>query len=165
MAKDSSFDIVSKVDMAEVVNAVNQATAEIKQRYDFKNSKAEIKLDKDAGTITILGDSEPQLKTVIDIVQSKLIKRSVPIKALQYGNVESASGGMSRQVITFQQGIPTDKAKEIVKIIKQMKRKVQASIQDDQVRVSGKKKDDLQTVIEEIKEKDLGIHMQFVNYR
>ena len=165
MAKDSSFDIVSKVDMAEVVNAVNQAKAEIKQRYDFKGSKAEIKLDKDAGTITILGDSEPQLKTVIDIVQSKLIKRSVPIKALQYGNVESAAGSMSRQVITFQQGIPIEKAKEIVKIIKQMKMKVQGAIQDDQVRVSGKKKDDLQTVMEELKEKDLGIHMQFVNYR
>lgn len=165
MAKDSSFDIVSKVDMAEVVNAVNQATAEIKQRYDFKGSKAEIKLDKDAGAITIIGDSEPQLKTVIDIIQSKLIKRNVPIKALQYGSVESASGGMSRQVITFQQGIPIEKAKEIVKIIKQMKVKVQASIQDDQVRCTGKKKDDLQTVMEELKEKDFDIHMQFVNYR
>ncbi len=165
MAKDSSFDIVSKIDMAEVVNAVNQATAEIKQRYDFKGSKAEIKLDKDAGAITILGDSEPQLKTVIDIIQTKLIKRSVPIKALEYGSVESASGGMSRQVITFQQGIPIEKAKEIVKIIKQMKAKVQGSIQDDQVRVSGKKKDDLQAVMDELKGKDLGIHMQFVNYR
>jgi hypothetical protein len=165
MARDSSFDIVSKVEMPEAVNAINQATAEIKQRYDFKGSKAEIKLDKDAGTITILGDSEPQLKTVIDIIQSKLIKRGVPIKALIYGNVESAAGGMSRQVITFQQGIPIEKAKEIVKIIKQMKVKVQASIQDDQVRCSGKKKDDLQMVMDELKGKDLGINMQFENYR
>ncbi len=165
MASDSSFDIVSRVDMAEANNAVNQTMAEIKQRYDFKGSKAEVTLDQKAGTVTIMGDSEPQLKTVIDIVQSKLIKRGVALKALQYGNVEQAAGGMARQVITFQQGIPTEKAKEIVKIVKNMKKKVQASIQENQVRVSGKKKDDLQTVMTTLKEKDLGIHMQFVNYR
>ncbi|MDH5477952.1 MAG: YajQ family cyclic di-GMP-binding protein [Nitrospinota bacterium] len=165
MAKDSSFDIVSKVDMAEVQNAVNQATAEIKQRFDFKGSKAEITLDHKEGALTLLGDSEPQLKTIIDILQSKFIKRGVPIKALIYGDPEPASGGMSRQKITLQQGIPTEKAREIVKLIKQMKNKTQAAIQDDQVRVSGKNRDDLQAVIAMLKEKDFDIDMQFVNYR
>ena len=165
MASDSSFDIVSRVDMAEASNAINQTVAEIKQRYDFKGSKAEVTLDQKEGTVTILGDSEPQLKTIIDIVQSKLIKRKIAIKALQYGTVEQAAGGMARQVITFQQGIPIEKAKEMVKIIKSMKIKVQASIQEDQVRVSGKKRDDLQTVMTTLKESDLDIHMEFVNYR
>lgn len=165
MAKESSFDIVSRVDLAEVKNAVNQAMAEIKQRYDFKGSKAEITLDQKENAINILADSEPQTKTVIDILQSKLIKRGVPIQALEYGKVEDAAGGMARQSIKLQQGIPTEKAREIVKIIKGMKIKAQASIQDDQVRVSGKNKDDLQSVIAELKDRDLGIHMQFTNYR
>jgi hypothetical protein len=165
MAKDSSFDIVSKVDMAEVKNAINQATAEIKQRYDFKGSKAEITLDEKEGALTILADSEPQLTSVIDILQTKLIKRNVPIKALDYGTVEAAGGGQSRQKITLQQGIPIEKAREIVKMIKQMKTKVQASIQEDQVRVSGKNRDDLQAVIAMLKEHDFEIHMSFSNYR
>ena len=165
MAKDCSFDIVSKVDMNEVTNAVNQAMAEIKQRYDFKGSKAEIKLDAKAGSISILADSEPQLKTVIDILQTKLIKRKVAIKALQYGAVDKAGQGMVRQTITLQQGIPTEKAKEIVKVIKGLKLKAQAAIQEDQVRVSGKKRDDLQAVIEAIKDQDFDIDMQFTNYR
>ncbi|MDH4183977.1 MAG: YajQ family cyclic di-GMP-binding protein [Nitrospinota bacterium] len=165
MAKDSSFDIVSKVDMAEVKNAINQATAEIKQRYDFKGSKAEINLDEKEGSLTLLADSELQLKSVIDVLQSKFIKRNVPIKALTYGAVEAAGGGMSRQKITLQQGIPIEKAREMVKLIKQMKLKVQASIQDDQVRVSGKVKDDLQAVMAMLKEADLDIHMSFTNYR
>jgi len=165
MAKDSSFDIVSKVDMAEVQNAINQATAEIKQRFDFKGSKAEISLDQKEGSITLLGDSQPQLHTIIDILQSKFIKRGVPIKALVYGDPEAAGGGMSRQKITLQQGIPIEKAREIVKMVKQLKNKTQASIQEDQVRISGKNKDDLQTVIAMLKENDLGINMQFVNYR
>ncbi|MDH5508856.1 MAG: YajQ family cyclic di-GMP-binding protein [Nitrospinota bacterium] len=165
MAKDSSFDIVSKVEMAEVQNAVNQATAEIKQRFDFKGSKAEIDLDQKEGSLTLMGDSEPQLKTIIDILQSKFIKRNVPIKALIYGDPEAAGGGMSRQKITLQQGIPIEKAREIVKLVKQMKNKTQASIQDDQVRVSGKNKDDLQAVMAMIKEQDFDIDMQFTNYR
>ncbi len=165
MAKDSSFDIVSQVEIPEVVNAVNQALAEIKQRYDFKGSKSEIKFDQKAGTLTVLGDDEMKLKSVIDILQSKLIKRGVSIKALKYGAVEQASGDMARQVITLQQGIPTEKAKEIVKLIKQTKIKVQASIQEDQVRVSGKKRDDLQEVMSMLKGKNLDIDMQFENYR
>ncbi len=165
MAKDQSFDIVSKVEMPEVLNAVNQTTSEIKQRYDFKNSKAEVTLDQKDGVINILGDSEPQLKTIIDILQTKLIKRQVPIQALEYGNPESAAGGMARQAITLQQGIPTEKAKEIVKLIKGIKIKVQASIQDEQVRLSGKKLDDLQAVMAMLKEQDLGIHMSCSNYR
>jgi len=165
MAKDSSFDIVSKVDMAEVLNAVNQTVAEIRQRYDFKGSKAEVALDQKAGAITLLGDSEPQLATIIDILQSKLIRRNVSIKALQYGVVEKAGGGMARQTVTLQQGIPTEKGREIVKLVKNMKLKVQAAIQQDQVRVTGKKKDDLQAVMTAIKEKDFDIDMQFTNYR
>ena len=112
MAKDQSFDIVCKVDMPEVLNAVNQTTAEIKQRYDFKDTKTEVSLDIKSSLINILGQSEPQLKTIIDILQSKLIKRKVPIKVLQYGKPEVASGGMVRQSITLQQGIPSEKAKE-----------------------------------------------------
>lgn len=165
MAKDCSFDIVSKTDMAEVLNAVNQTLAEIKQRYDFKGSKAEVTLDQKDGKITMLADSEPQMRSVVDVLQSKLIKRGVSIKALQYGEVERASGDMARQVITLQQGIPTEKAREIVKLIKNMKIKVQASIQDDQVRVTGKNRDDLQEVIAMLREEDLDIDMQFTNYR
>jgi len=165
MAKEATFDIVSNVDMAEVRNAVNQAVAEIRQRYDFKGSKAEINLDAKKSTITLLGDSEPQLKTIIDILQSKLIRRNVPIKAMRYGNPEHGAGGMARQVITLQQGIPTEKAKDIVKLIKGMKLKVQASIQENQVRVTGKKRDDLQAVISMLKDKEFDFDMQFVNYR
>jgi len=165
MAKEASFDIVSKTDMAEVQNALNQATAEIKQRYDFKGSRSELSLDQTKGTITLLADNDIKLRAVIDILQSKLIKRSVSIKALQYGAEEKASGDMIRQVVTIQQGIPTEKAKEIVKLIKNMKLKVQASIQQDQVRVTGKKRDDLQAIQAELKGKDLAIDMQFENYR
>ena len=165
MAKDCSFDIVSKTDMAEVTNAINQALAEIKQRYDFKGSKSEITLDQKTNAINVLSDDELKLKSVIDVLQSKLIKRGVSIKALQYGTVERASGDMARQTISLQQGIPTEKAKEIVKLIKNMKIKVQGSIQEDQVRVSGKNRDDLQEVMSMLKEKDLDIDMQFTNYR
>ncbi|MBI5816753.1 MAG: YajQ family cyclic di-GMP-binding protein [Nitrospinae bacterium] len=165
MAKDCSFDVVCKVEMMEVVNAVNQVVAEIKQRYDFKGSKAEVTLDQKESSITILADSEPQVGTVNDIVQSKLVKRGISLKALEYGEIERASGDMARQVIKLQQGIPIEKAKEIVKIIKGMKIKVNASIQDDQVRVAGKNRDDLQEVIAALKKTDLGIDMQFTNYR
>lgn len=165
MAKDSSFDIVCKVDMMEVTNAVNQTMSEIKQRFDFKGSKAEVTLDQKENAIQLLADSEPQSKTVLDILQSKFVKRGISLKALEYGVVENASGDMARQTVKLQQGIPSEKAKEIVKFIKNMKIKVQASIQDDQVRVTGKNKDDLQDVMTALKAEDMGIAMQFTNYR
>ena len=165
MAKEHTMDVVSKIDLAEVLNAVNQANAEIKQRYDFKGSKSELTLDQKAATITILADNEMKLKSVVDILGSKLIKRKISLKALDYGKEEKATGDMVRQVATIQQGIAIEKAKEIVKYIKTMKIKVQASIQEDQVRVSGKKIDDLQALMAELKGKDFGIDMQFENFR
>lgn len=159
-----SFDIVSQVDLQEVDNAVNQAAKEMTQRYDFKGSGSEITWDK-AGEIKLLGDSDNRLTAIIDILQSKLVKRGVSLKYLDYGNVEDASGGKVRQVITLKQGIATEKAKEINKLIKETKLKVQSQIQGDQVRVTAKKIDDLQSVIQELKGRDLGIELQFVNMR
>lgn len=159
------MDIVSKTDLAEVLNAVNQSTQEIKQRYDFKGSKSELTLDQKGATVTILADNDIKLKSVKDIFETKLVKRKISIKAIDYGAEEKASGDMVRQVAKIQQGIPTEKAKEIVKYIKTMKMKVQAAIQEDQVRVSGKKIDDLQAVMAELKGKDMGIDMQFENFR
>jgi hypothetical protein len=158
-----SFDVVSVVNMQEVDNAVNQAIKEIGQRYDFKGSKTEVTLDKDG--IKVLTDDDYRLKAVVDVLQSKFVKRGVSLKALQYGKVEPASGGCVRQVIAIQQGISTEKGKEIVAIIKQTKLKVQSQIQDEQVRVTGKSTDDLQAVIQLLKGKDLGVEMQFVNRR
>jgi uncharacterized protein YajQ (UPF0234 family) len=165
MAEEHTFDIVCKLDMQEVLNAMNQSMKEIGQRFDFKGSKSSIELDKDRGLMTLISDDEFKLKSVIDILQSKLIKRSVPLKALSYGKVEPASGNTVRQVITLQQGIPQDKAREMVKLIKDLKLKVSVEIQKDQVRVRGKKIDDLQAVIAHVKEKDFGIHIEFTNYR
>jgi uncharacterized protein YajQ (UPF0234 family) len=158
-----SFDIVSKVDMQEVDNAVNQAVKEIGQRYDFKGSKSEISRENDS--IKILADDDYKLKAVIDVLQSKFIKRAISIKSLKYGKVEQASGGMARQLITVQQGISKEKGKEIIAVIKESKLKVQAQIQDDQVRVTGKNRDDLQDAIQLLKGKDLEVEMQFVNFR
>jgi len=158
-----SFDIVSKVEMQEVDNAVNQAVKEIGQRYDFKGSKSEITLEKEA--IKVLTEDDFRLKAVVDILQSKFIKRGISIKALQYGKAENASGGMVRQIISIQQGISKEKGKEINNIIKETKLKLQSQIQDDQVRVTGKNIDDLQQAIQLLKGKDLGIEMQFVNFR
>lgn len=163
MPAENSFDIACKIDMQEVANALDQARREIATRYDLKDAKNEIKQEET--DITLLSADEMKLKAVVDILQSKLHKRGVPLKALTFGNVESAAGGAVRQKIGLQQGIPTDKAREIVKLIKEMKLKVQASIQEDQVRVSGKNRDDLQTVIAMLRDKDLGIAVQFVNYR
>ena len=165
MADEHSFDIVSKVDLQEVLNAVQQATKEISQRFDFKGSKSSIELNKDKHEITVVSDDEQKLKTVLDILQTKLIKRGISLKALQYGKIEQASEGTVRQLITLQQGIPVEKAKEIVKLIKETKMKVQAEIQKDQVRVKAKKIDDLQTAMKLLREKDLGIHIDFANYR
>lgn len=165
MSKESSFDIVSIVEIPEVINAINQAMMEIKQRFDFKGSKSDIKLEEKDKKIVLLSDDEHKLKSVIDILQTKLVKRGVSLKALKYDKVEPATGGTVRQVITLQQGIPVEKAKEIVKIIKDTKLKVQAQIQGEQVRVSGKNRDDLQSVIGLLRGKDMGIDLQFVNYR
>jgi uncharacterized protein YajQ (UPF0234 family) len=163
LAAENSFDIVSKIEMTEVTNAVTQAMKEIGQRFDFKGSKSNITQEKDA--LVIVSDDEYRLKSVVDILQGKLVKRGVPIKNLSYGKTEPALGGTVRQRVTLQQGIPTDKAKEIVKTIKDSKIKVQASIQADQVRVSGKNRDDLQAVIQLLKGRDFGIDLQFTNYR
>ncbi len=158
-----SFDIVSKVDMQEVDNAVNQAIKEIGQRYDFKGSKSEISQEKDA--VKIIADDDYKLKSVIDVLQSKFLKRNISIKSLQYGKVEPASGGLVRQNISVQQGISKEKGKEIIAVIKESKLKVQAQIQDDQVRVTGKNRDDLQETIQLLKGKELDVEMQFVNFR
>ena len=163
MPADNSFDIVCKVDMQEVTNAVDQARREVDTRYDLKGSKNEIKLEKT--DIIITSADEMKLKAVVDILQSKLHKRGVPLKALTYGDVEAAAGSTFKQKIGLQQGIPIEKAKEIVRMIKDAKIKVQASIQEDQVRVTGKSKDDLQRVMAMVREKDLGIAVQFTNYR
>ena len=162
-AKDSSFDVVSKVDMQEVNNAVNQTTKEIQQRYDFKGSKSTVNLNDDK--ITVIADDDFRLKSVIDILQSKMVKREVSLKALDYGKVEAAAGDTVRQIITLKSGISKEKAKDITKLIKDSKLKVQAQYQDDQVRVSGKSKDDLQQVIQLLKERDLDIDLQFINFR
>ncbi|MDZ4723268.1 MAG: YajQ family cyclic di-GMP-binding protein [candidate division Zixibacteria bacterium] len=165
MAQSFSFDIVSKVDMSEVLNAVNQVTKEIQTRYDFKGSKSSITLNQEENHMIALADDEFKLRSVVDILQDKLIKRSVSLKAMTYKTVEEATQGMARQRIDIQSGIEKEKAKEIVKYIKETKIRVQAAIQDAQVRVSGQKKDDLQTIIAKLKEHDFGIHMQYVNFR
>ena len=164
MASDNSFDIISKVDLQEVSNAIQQALKEVHTRFDLKDSKSDIKMEgKDA--IQVNSIDEYKLKAVLDVLQQKLVKRQVPLKALTYNAIEPAAGSTVRQKISLQQGIPTEKAKEIVKLIKDSKKKVQASIQGDTVRVSGKDRDTLQEVIALVKSKDFGIDMQFTNYR
>ena len=163
MAAENSFDIVCKVDMQEVTNALDQARREIDTRYDLKGTKNEVKLEET--DITLTSPDEMKLKAVVDILQSKLHRRGVPLKALDYGTVEPAAGGTLRQKIAIQQGIPMEKAREIVRLIKDSKVRVQAAIQENQVRVSGKNRDDLQKIIAMVKEKDFGIALQFTNYR
>ena len=163
VAKENSFDIVSKIDYAELDNALNQTTKEVSQRFDFKGSKATVALqDKD---LVLSAEDETKLRNMNDILQSKLVKRSIPLKALNYENMQSAAGGSVRQIVKIQQGIPIEKAKEIVKFIKDAKIKVQASIQGETVRVSGKDRDVLQETIAKLKSNDFGIDMQFDNYR
>jgi cyclic-di-GMP-binding protein len=165
-SNNSSFDITSETDLAEVQNACNQTMLEIRQRFDFKGSKSQVEIDMKTAEIKILADDAHKLKSVIDIIQGKLVKRKISIKALDYGNVEAASGDTVRQSIKIQQGIPQEKGKDIVKHIKTLGlKKMQAQIMDDQVRVTGKDKDDLQTVIASLKQKDFGIDMTFTNYR
>jgi cyclic-di-GMP-binding protein len=164
MAADNSFDVVSKVDIQEVRNAMEQAIKEVRTRFDLKDSHSEIKLEGDE-TIQLASADEYKLKAVTEILQQKFVKRGVPLKSLEYGKVEAASGSSVRQKITLQQGIPGEKAKEIVKLIKESKKKVQASIQGDTVRITGKDRDTLQETIALLKGHDFGIDMQFTNYR
>lgn len=163
MAAENSFDIACKLDMQEVANAINQTQREIETRYDLKGAKNEIKQEK--MTITIASGDDMKLKALLDILQSKLHRRGIDLKALTVGDPEAAAGGTVKQTITLQDGVPSDKAKEIVRLIKDSKIRVQASIQENQVRVSGKNRDDLQSVIALVKGKDLGIALQFTNYR
>jgi uncharacterized protein YajQ (UPF0234 family) len=162
-AAENSFDVACKIDMQEVANAVNQAKREIETRYDLKGSKNEITQDK--SVITMTSPDDMKLKAVLDILQSKLHRRGIDLKALTIGNPEPAAGGTLRQTMTLQDGIPIEKAKEIVRLIKDAKIRVQASIQEKQVRVSGKNRDDLQAVIAMLKARELGIAIQFTNYR
>lgn len=159
-----SFDIVVNINYQEVDNAVNQAQKEIVQRYDFKGSKSKILWDN-KNEITLIGDDDYKLKAVVDILQGKMVKRNVSLKNMTFGSVEPASEGCVRQKITLQAGIPTDKAKQIIKAIKDTGFKVQPQIQDEQVRVSGKKRDDLQEVIGFVRKTDFGLDFQFLNFR
>ncbi len=163
MAQQNSFDIVSEVDRAEMTNAINQTIKEVRQRFDFKGSFANVVMEKD--TLILTAEDETKLRNMTDILQQKLVRRGVPLKAFSYGTVEPAAGGTIRQKVDIQQGIPQEKAKEVVKFIKDSKAKVQASIQADVVRVTGKDRDTLQDIIAKLKEKDFGIDMQFTNYR
>lgn len=163
MASEASFDIVSKVDSQEVANAVAQARKEIETRFDFKGSKSDIKFE---GTVlTLHSDDEYKLSQVLDVLQSKLVKRDVSLRCLKPGKVEPATGGTVRQVFTLQQGIDHEHAKQINKLIKDSKLKVQSTIQGEQIRVTGKNRDDLQAVIQMIRTADLDVPVQFVNYR
>jgi len=164
MASDNSFDIVSKVDIQEVRNAIDQASKEVHNRFDLKNSHSEIHLEG-ADAIQLASSDEYKLKAVTEILEQKLVKRGVSLKALTFGKVEPASGSSVRQKIILQQGIASEKAKEIVRIVKDSKKKAQASIQGDTVRISGKDRDTLQEIIALLKSHDFGIDMQFTNYR
>ncbi|HQZ97746.1 MAG TPA: YajQ family cyclic di-GMP-binding protein [Pyrinomonadaceae bacterium] len=163
MAKENSFDIVSKTDYAELTNALNQTEKEISQRFDFKGSKAKVELQ--AKDLIMTAEDDTRLRNMNDILQSKLVKRGISLKALDYQKAEPAAGGTLRQLVKIQQGIPIEKAKEVVRFIKDEKFKVQASIQGETVRVSGKDRDTLQDVMAKLKGRDFGIDMMFDNYR
>ncbi|MBI5308790.1 MAG: YajQ family cyclic di-GMP-binding protein [Planctomycetes bacterium] len=164
MAESHSFDIVCKVEMHEVNNAIDQAQKQLAVRYDFKGSKSSITLNKD-NTITLLADDDYKMKSLTEIVKEKLEKRGIPLKSLDFGKIETSVGSTVRQVITFQSGIPMEKAKALVKFIKGLKLKVQSQIQEDKVRVSGTKIDDLQAIIKTIKDEDFDYAMQFINFK
>ncbi len=160
---DNSFDVVSKIDLAEVSNAIQQALKEVHTRFDLKDSKSNIELDKDG--IVLHSADEYKLKAVNDVLQAKLVKRGVPLKGLTYGVVEPSAGGTAKRRITMQQGIPIEKAREIVKLVKDSKKKAQASIQGDLVRVSSKDRDTLQEIIAMLRAHDFGIDVQVTNFR
>jgi uncharacterized protein YajQ (UPF0234 family) len=162
---DNSFDIVSKIDLAEVNNAVQQALKEIHTRFDLKDSKSNIELNEKENKLVLTSADDFKIKAVRDVLEGKLIKRQVPLKGLSYGNIDPAAGSTVRQTVTLQQGISTEKAREIVKVIKDSKKKVQASIQGDLVRITGKDRDTLQEIIALLRGRDFGIDMQFTNYR
>ncbi len=162
---ENSFDIVSKIDLTEVSNAIQQTMKEVQTRYDLKDSKSSIELNEKDSKILLASADEYKLKAVVEILGQKLVKRNVPLKGLQYGTLTPASGGSVRQEVSLQQGITTEKAKDIIKLIKDAKLKVQATIQGDLVRISGKDRDTLQQAIAALKGKDFGIDMQFTNYR
>jgi uncharacterized protein YajQ (UPF0234 family) len=166
MATVPSFDITSGVDMQEVDNAVNQARKEVAQRYDFKGSRAAIEFSRGEGTLTLIADDDMKMNALWEILQGRMVRRGVPVKNLKLGDVERAANDTVRRVVTLQQGIPTEAAKDIVKFLKDQKlKKVQAAIQADQVRVSSPSKDDLQEAMRQLREHDFGIALQFGNYR
>lgn len=165
MADQHSFDVVSEVDMQEVKNALDQITKELQQRFDFKGSKSRVTLEEEGKVLVLVSDDDAKLKSVIDILQTKFVKRGISLKALEYGKVEHALAGTVRQRVTITQGIASDKAKEIGKAVRDAKFKVQTQIQGPQLRVTGKSRDDLQAVIAFLKERDFGIALQFTNYR
>lgn len=163
MAKDSSFDIVSKVDIPEVTNAIQQAQKELAQRFDFKNSKSSINLEGEK--IVLVSDDDFKLTNVIDILEGKLVKRGVSLRALEYGKIQSAAGNTVRQEVKLVQGIAQEKSKLINKVLKDSKLKVVSSIQGEEIRLSGKNKDDLQAAIALLRKEDFGIELQFINFR
>ena len=166
MASTYSFDVTSNIDMPEVDNAVNQARKEIAQRFDFKGSSAAIDLDAKANTLTLTAEDNFKLESVWDVLQTRLIKRSVPVKNMKREEIQPAAGSTVKQVITLQQGIPSDAARDIVKHLKDLKlKKVQAQIQADQVRVTSASKDELQDAMQALRAKDFGVSLQFGNYR
>jgi uncharacterized protein YajQ (UPF0234 family) len=163
--QDFSFDVVSKVDLQEVANAVQQASKEIATRFDFRGSISKIEWDEKELNLTLTSEDAGKLKSVVDILETRLVKRGIAVKALDFGKIEPAAGGAVRQVVKIQQGIPSEKAKAIVRTIKDRKLKVQAAIQADQVRVSGRVKDDLQAAMAILRAEDFGLPLQFTNYR
>jgi cyclic-di-GMP-binding protein len=165
VAQDFSFDVVSRVDLQEVSNAVQQASKEIATRFDFRGSASRIEWNEKESTLTLTSDDAGKLKSVVDILETRLVKRGIAVKSLDYGKVDDAAGGTVRQAVRVQQGIDSEKARAIVKTIKDRKLKVQASIQADQVRVSGRNKDDLQAAITLLRAGDFGLPLQFTNYR
>ncbi len=164
MAQENSFDVVSKIDMQEARNAIDQAIKEIRQRFDLKDTHSEVNLEGEE-TIQLASSNEYKLEAVKDILCQKLVKRGVSLKNLTYGKIEPATGQSVRQKISLQQGIPVEKAKEIVRLVKDSKKKAQASIQGDTVRISSKDRDELQAIIALLRAKDLGLELQFTNYR
>ena len=163
MASESSFDVVSRIDQQELDNALNQARREIENRFDFKNSKTTI--DWDDKKITVVSDDEMKMRNVLDVIQGKAVKRGIDIKAFDIGELEPAAGGTVRRIVTLRSGIPKDKSKPLMEKIKALKLKVNAQYQDEQIRVSGKNRDDLQKVIAELKAMEYELPLQFTNYR
>ncbi len=161
-----SFDVTSKVDLQEVDNAVNQSRKEIGQRYDFKGSKAAIEFDRTAATLTLVADDEFKMQALWEVLETRMVRRKVPLKNLKRGDIERGANDTVRRVITLQQGVPTEASREIVKFIKDRKlRKVQAAIQGDQLRISSPSRDELQQVMALLREQDFGVELQFGNYR